>query len=111
MLHPVNIKTEFSINESLMVPPMLLIPLVENIFKHGADKTRDDNNAEMKLINLNGRLVFETVNTINSTDQAVKGGMGIENLRKRLSILYGKDFFLETRISNGKYFASLNIPL
>jgi hypothetical protein len=43
MLHPVQPEFVIAADESLMIPPMLLIPLVENIFKHGVDKTMEEN--------------------------------------------------------------------
>jgi LytS/YehU family sensor histidine kinase len=48
------------VDENVMVPPMLLIPLVENVFKHGIDKLRDDNFIYLSLSIQNNRL-FVTV--------------------------------------------------
>ena len=94
------------------IPPMLLMTFVENIFKHGIDKIGGCNRVEISLIQQNGFLYFKTRNTINRhAEQAIPTGLGLRNLRKRLSILYDGKFDLETH-DDGEYFtASLKIPL
>ena len=94
------------------IPPMLLMTFVENIFKHGIDKIGGCNRVEISLIQQNGFLYFKTRNTINRhAEQAIPTGLGLKNLRKRLSILYDGKFDLETH-DDGEYFsASLKIPL
>jgi hypothetical protein len=94
------------------IPPMLLMTFVENIFKHGIDKIDGCNKVQISLIQQNGFLYFKTRNTINRhAEQGVPAGLGLRNLRKRLSILYDGKFHLETG-NDGDYFtASLKIPL
>ncbi len=94
------------------IPPMLLMTFVENIFKHGVDKISGCNKIAISLIQQKGYLYFSTKNTINRhADRHIPGGLGLANLRKRLSILYGDDFELETA-SDGEYFtATLKVPL
>ncbi|HLG41501.1 MAG TPA: histidine kinase [Chitinophagaceae bacterium] len=83
----------------LYIAPLLLLPLVENCFKHGTSNmleqpwislklTLNDNDMRMKLIN--GRVV-------ESNDQKKTHGIGIANVQKRLSLLYpGKHEFVIT---------------
>ncbi|HTJ13900.1 MAG TPA: histidine kinase [Dinghuibacter sp.] len=94
------------------IPPMLLMTFVENIFKHGIDKITGCNRVEMSLTQQNGYLYFRTRNTLNRhADQPQKGGLGLANLQKRLSILYDDDFTLDT-VNDGRYFtATLKVPL
>jgi hypothetical protein len=94
------------------IPPMLLMTFVENIFKHGVDKISGCNQIAISLIQQKGYLYFSTRNTINRhAGQGMPGGLGLANLRKRLSILYKDDFQLET-VDDGQYFtASLKVPL
>jgi sensor histidine kinase YesM len=94
------------------IPPMLLMTFVENIFKHGVDKISGCNNISISLIQQKGYLHFCTKNTINRhADQKTPGGLGLTNLRKRLSILYDDNFELET-VNDGQYFmATLKVPL
>jgi len=94
------------------IPPMLLMTFVENIFKHGVDKISGYNKIGISLIQQKGYLYFSTKNAINShAGQKTPGGLGLANLRKRLSILYDGNFELGT-VNDGQYFtASLKIPL
>jgi sensor histidine kinase YesM len=94
------------------IPPMLLMTFVENIFKHGIDKIGGCNKIGISLVQERGYLYFNTKNLINKhVRQEITGGLGLANLRKRLSILYNGNFELET-INDGQYFtATLKVPL
>jgi sensor histidine kinase YesM len=111
MLHPV--KLEFSVNadESLPIPPMLLIPLVENIFKHGVDKTIETNEVRISVEQNNGYLVFVSENRISNGEVHRQSGMGLKNLRKRLALLYGNRFELSNRRINDIFRASLKFTV
>jgi len=94
------------------LPPMLLITFVENIFKHGIDKTSSHNKINIDLVQQNGRLLFSTTNTMPGKPlNSPSTGFGIENLRKRLVLLYGNDFELQVQNKGDIYVANLNIPL
>jgi Histidine kinase len=94
------------------IPPMLLMTFVENIFKHGVDKISGCNKIAISLVQQKGYLYFSTKNSINKhAGQEKPGGLGLANLRKRLSILYRGNFELET-LNDGQYFtATLKVPL
>lgn len=98
--------------DSLMVPAMLLIPLVENVFKHGIDKGRNDNFILIRLAEKNNRLEVRVTNRLPDDIFAKNaGGTGLANLFARLELIYGTDFVLETKKQDSQYMASLNIPL
>ncbi len=78
------------------IPPMLLIPLIENCFKHGANK----NIGEMKIkIDVNvedGFMGFKVSNSIPLVNTEYKypvkrGGIGLSNVKKRLELGYDKN--------------------
>ena len=96
----------------IAVPPMLLMTFVENIFKHGIDKISGVNTISISLIHEDGYLYFSTKNAINKhAGQATPNGLGLQNLRQRLAILYNDNFQLDTG-SDGRHFvAFLKIPL
>nr|WP_294944252.1 sensor histidine kinase [uncultured Mucilaginibacter sp.] len=97
---------------TLSIPPMLLMTFVENIFKHGIDKSSTHNKIDISLVQENGRLIFTTENTIPEVLlNPDSTGFGIENLRKRLVLLYKTDFELSTKNNGDIYVARLNIPL
>ncbi|QHS55599.1 hypothetical protein GWR56_08610 [Mucilaginibacter sp. 14171R-50] len=97
---------------SLTLPPMLLMTFVENIFKHGIDKSSSHNKINITLLQQNGRLQFTTTNTIPDKPlTTLSTGFGIQNLRKRLVLLYQTDFELQVENKGDIYIAQLNIPL
>jgi len=107
-----DIRFQKQFDAGVLVPPMLLMTFVENIFKHGIDKIGGCNDISIALIQEEGYLSFTTKNSINKhPGPSTPPGLGLKNLRQRLSILYNDDFQLQTG-SDGQYFvAFLKIPL
>ena len=88
----VNFKKD-KLNETIQIPPMLLIPFVENSFKHGViiDETLSVN---INLTTKDNSLFFEVENS--STLKEEKNiGIGLENIKKRLEMLYPNKHQLE----------------
>jgi len=100
-----------AINDSLIIPPMLMIPLVENIFKHGVDKSVEQNDVVISLEQQDGYLCFITRNSHHNHENNGKGGLGLTNLRKRLTLLYGNDFTLTTEKTDHCFTATLKFPV
>jgi uncharacterized integral membrane protein len=100
-----------SINDALIIPPMLLISLVENIFKHGVDKSVEQNDVVITLEQQDGYLHFTTKNSHYDHECRSKGGVGLTNLRKRLTLLYGNDFTLTTEKTEHCFTATLKFPV
>jgi sensor histidine kinase YesM len=99
-------------DKSTHVPPMLLMPFIENIFKHGIDKLSANNRIYISLREMDNSLVLETRNCFfPELIQTGPGGFGIENLRKRLSILFDDNFELSTSQDDDHFNAFLKIPL
>ena len=99
-------------NTEIRIPPMLLMTFVENIFKHGIDKSSSENKIELSLVHQDGFLLFQTQNRVYpKPGMAESNGFGIKNLRKRLELLYGTRFELNIE-DNGRCFtAFLKVPL
>lgn len=96
-------------NESLMIPPMLLVTFVENCFKHGVSPVQKS----CILISLSeneGKLLFATSNRIFPVKR-IGEHMGIENCRKRLELLYPGKYELSINSDNDIYNVSLQIRL
>jgi len=107
-----DISFEKRFDAGTVVPPMLLMTFVENIFKHGIDKISGVNTITLSLIHEGGYLYFRTKNGINKhAEQPTPNGLGLQNLRQRLAILYHENFQLDTG-SDGRHFSAfLKIPL
>jgi len=91
---------------------MLLMTFVENIFKHGIDKSLKQNQVTISLVQQNGHLFFTTRN--RKADQGAAegpGGFGIINLTRRLRLLYGDKFELTIDDEGELFTAFLKIPL
>lgn len=73
------------------IAPMLLLPLIENAFKHGIKADTKDNYLNINLDTTKNYFIFQIENSI-STDRIKKkneqGGIGLENIQKRLKMLY-----------------------
>jgi len=86
-----------------MISPLLLLPLVENAFKH---TDRKDNVASTISISLNLEedFCFRIKNPIKYTEETKgNGGIGLENLRKRLELIYPDKFNLTIK-NDERYF-------
>jgi two-component system LytT family sensor kinase len=96
------------------IAPMLLIPFVENAFKHGVSLQ----NRSWITISLHceaDRLDFDIYNSLHSkreTDtERFQGGIGLENVRQRLELLYPGKHELTIRQSQTEYFVHMTMFL
>jgi LytS/YehU family sensor histidine kinase len=87
-----NIKFEHKVqDENCKITPMLLLPLVENSFKHGIKGELDHTFVNIKLETNDSNILFEIVNNkgISETiENDGNSGIGIANIRQRLNLLY-----------------------
>ena len=89
---------------------MLLIPFVENAIKHGIDP-KAKSIIDISLEVTQKKLYFKVSNTIHQGAYGLTeepSGFGLDNLKKRLSILYPNRYTLETKEERG-YFISILI--
>lgn len=87
------LKITFKVNGKVngtKIEPMILIPIVENCFKHCDFDTNEHAFVDITLNVENKKLIFQTINSKNNQDlQKDKvGGVGLENIRKRLELNY-----------------------
>jgi sensor histidine kinase YesM len=110
--HEIELNFLKDFNAELRIPPMLLMTFIENIFKHGIDKSSSENKIEITLVHQDGYLLFQTRNRIHDKPgTAGHKGFGIENLRKRLCFLYGEKFELSIDTTDNFFTAFLKVPL
>lgn len=109
-----NIPVEFKVEgdpSGLEIAPMLLIPFVENAFKHGISYT------ESAFINIsldigkNGTLHLIVRNSLFKQRVSEKGGVGLNNVLKRLSLLYTDAHTITVREHGDEFIADLKIAL
>lgn len=93
------------------IAPLLLLTFVENAFKHGEPGTQEEP-VRIRLSVHNKQLVYEVVNKINNnTTKDATTGIGLNNLRRRLSLLYPNRHQLSLREENHYFTAHLQIEL
>jgi two-component system, LytTR family, sensor kinase len=99
-------------NPKQPLPPLLLIPLVENAFKHGVSETRNRPFVDISLTVEHQQLLFIVKNSSEDTfiAQEVKENIGLSNLRRQLALLY-KDYDLAVEQENAVFTSTLRINL
>jgi sensor histidine kinase YesM len=105
--HPieVSVRTEGDI-AAVTIPPLLLIPFVENAFKHG---DLDKGGLAIYLRNGGGKMYFHCTNRKGMQQKDPGGGIGLGNVKRRLSLLYPeKHVFL---VEDGPVNFSINLEL
>ena len=92
---------------------MLLIPFVENAIKHGVNpKLKSVINISVEV--QNNTLDFKVTNTVHNNANGIKdtsSGFGLDNLKKRLSILYSNAHLIEVKEESGVFISLLNLKL
>lgn len=94
------------------LPPLLLIPLVENAFKHGVSETRIRPFVDIHLSVNNRQLLFVVKNSTDASDEEknIKENIGLSNLRRQLELLY-TDYSLSKQQGESVFTATLKINL
>jgi len=94
------------------VPPLLMIPLIENAFKHGVSETADMPFIQIHLVIKNGTLHLTVENSIGKINSlaGVKENIGLRNLRRQLELQFTTyQFFVEQKEKT--FFVSMYINL
>lgn len=93
------------------LPPLLLVPLVENAFKYGVSETREKPFIDIYLSSDKKQLEFIVKNSVeDSTERSIKENIGLSNIRRQLELLY-KVYDLSIQQSDRIFTATLKINL
>lgn len=95
------------------IEPMILIPFVENAFKHGV-VWEDDAHIDIELTVRNGMLSFFVKNKYDNSTQESKdktSGIGLNNVKRRLQLLYDDKHVLHIDKIDGWFTVSLQLNL
>src|SRR5688572_25816290 len=111
----VEIVTELEKDEgNILIAPMLLIPFVENAFKHGISLTTPSH-IYIELERTGNSLLFTVINSVrNRLDgdrEKNKSGIGLENVRQRLQLLYAGRHSLVITENDKEFVAKLALQL
>ena len=100
-------------NGSTRIPPLILLAFVENSFKHGMSRITGDGLINISLLVKPGELLFQIDNPIWSDHpgRAEKNGIGLQNVVRRLDLLYGPRYHLHLSETVDHFHVTLKIPL
>lgn len=95
------------------IAPMLLIPFVENAFKHGINPMKESI-IQFRLKVDQNKLSFHCKNTIHRSIKSIhdrESGIGLENVKKRLELLYPGEYQLAIKEDKGYFVTDLKLVL
>ena len=90
------------------IAPMLLMTLVENAFKHGL-VSKNEIGITLNLVVQDDSLLFTTINNTSTHKKREYGGIGLENLRRRLNLLYTNQHQLTFEEKESTFYATLRL--
>ncbi|SMO51021.1 sensor histidine kinase [Gracilimonas mengyeensis] len=98
-------------DDELTIPPLLFIPFLENVFKHGV-RQNDPAIVTIYIRQTKDFIEFLTQNNVykpvNNTDQK---GIGLKNAKRRLDLLYKDNYSLKVRDKGERFIVYLKIPV
>ncbi|MFR9539392.1 MAG: histidine kinase [Rikenellaceae bacterium] len=111
---PKEVKVYFSCSEKIPIvniPPLLFLNFIENAFKYGVDYEQDS----YVKIQFDFTETHINVSVINSNHsesvKRVRHGLGIDNSRKRLELIYEDHYMLDIKELKDIYIVNIKIPL
>lgn len=98
------------------IPPLILMPFVENSFKHGIHYRNGKIPIKIGLQVVEDELIFTTTNPVGSSQNLRTGeielsGIGIQNTKRRLELIYGQTFTLDVDNQSENFLVTLKIKL
>jgi hypothetical protein len=94
-----------------MIAPLLLLPFLENAFKHGMSDQLTNPRLQVDITTDNSNLCFKIYNTKNEMVVKSEKGIGIDNVRKRLACIYPDNHKLIIKDSGSTFMVYLHIKL
>lgn len=109
-----NIEVDFE-NADLhcMIAPMIFIPFIENSFKHSKIEDIENGWIKMKIKHTDTQLIFSIGNSLPKETYTKDkiGGVGLENVKRRLELLYPKKHQLKIEETKNEFLVELKIPI
>ena len=106
----IQLKTEGDMS-CIMIAPLMLLPLVENAFKHGASRSAGKSwlHCSVKATKNDLHITVENSRQPDNAGNNTKGGIGLTNLNKRLQLLYPGRHTLDIHAQPHRFYVSLHI--
>ena len=106
------VTTNFDVKHNMDIAPLLFISLVENAFKHGVSSNRPSK-IDIRLLQNSDELIFNCDNTNFPKDDADRSGSGIglENTRRRLELMYASRYTWEQSLEGDIYHVRITLNI
>lgn len=100
-------------NNSYSIVPLIIFPFVENAFKHGPKSSNKNAWVNIQIKTLQGKFQMEVANAFSPAPKppGYVGGIGLENVRKRLDLNYKDAYALQIQENEHQYSTILTINL
>lgn len=96
--------------DDVSVPPLLFVTFVENAFKHGVSYN-ETSPIDISLVQAEDRIIFTCENHVFGTHgHGHASGVGLENVRRRLHLIYGDSARLDIYDDGRRFKVNLQIP-
>ncbi|WP_421763139.1 sensor histidine kinase [Ekhidna sp.] len=98
--------------ENRIIAPLLFFPLIENSFKHGFKGSKEENYVKISLTNTSEKLDFYIINNkgkVGHSESDKYGGIGLENVKQRLHLIYGENAHLEINETSEQFEVKIKI--
>lgn len=105
----INLEVPEDIHEDICLAPLVFIPFVENAFKHGVSISKPSI-IDISIVKQDDRLLFHCHNTKSHAKHEF-GGVGLNNVTKRLELIYGDDYSLDIKDEDNTYDVTLDLPV
>jgi LytS/YehU family sensor histidine kinase len=108
-----NVSFFVTTDKDYSLPPLLWLPVLENIFKHGTRFITSELNIEYRCTAINDKLTIFSKNTFKPGMKQEKngGGVGLTTLKKRLALLYPAKHSMSTITEGNFYTTNIEIDL
>ena len=93
------------------IAPLLLMPFVENAFKHVSRHTDKPNSIKICLCRRDNLLLFNVANSKSNEPATSKGSIGLKNVKRRLELLYANKYELQINNEHSTYAVHLKLQL
>jgi sensor histidine kinase YesM len=93
------------------IPSMILQPLFENAIKHAVYETLDAVTIKLTCTRQDDFLKITLCNNFEGESHKKGAGVGLKNIKDRLSLIYQQDNLMEIKKENGKFIVNIFIPL
>ncbi|MDO5979175.1 sensor histidine kinase [Flavivirga spongiicola] len=102
------------IPDNYIIAPLILLMFIENAFKHSTASQSDNILIDINInVSNNGTLSFTCLNSFlpNSNNQSLSKGIGLQNVKKRLELMYPEKYKLDIKDFNNTYTVCLVLQL